>query len=77
MESGLFQVLKDLRYRLAQKEGVPPFVIFSNASLTDMAARRPRSVAEFLRVSGVGEVKARKYASDFLPAIGDYEARRQ
>ncbi|MFR1051659.1 MAG: DNA helicase RecQ [Lachnospirales bacterium] len=77
VESGLFQALKDLRYRLSQKEGVPPFVIFSNATLTDMAARRPRSVAEFLRVSGVGEVKARKYASAFLLAIGDYEAERE
>lgn len=77
VESGLFQALKDLRYRLSQKEGVPPFVIFSNATLTDMAARRPRSVAEFLRVSGVGEVKARKYASAFLLVIGDYEAERE
>lgn len=75
VESGLFQALKDLRYRLSQKEGVPPFVIFSNATLTDMAARRPRSRAEFLRVSGVGEVKARKYAPAFLSAIQEYEAQ--
>lgn len=75
VESGLFQALKDLRYRLSQKEGVPPFVIFSNATLTDMAARRPRNVAEFLRVSGVGEKKAQKYASAFLTVIGDCEAR--
>ena len=70
-ESGLLQSLKDLRYRLAQKEGVPPFMIFSNATLTDMALKRPRSLADFLRVSGVGEVKARKYGTAFLLAIED------
>ena len=70
-ESGLLQSLKDLRYRLAQKEGVPPFMIFSNATLTDLALTRPRSLADFLRVSGVGEVKARKYGTAFLLAIED------
>ena len=68
-EERLFTTLKDLRYRLAQKEGVPPFVIFSNASLRDMAVRKPRSMAAFLQVSGVGETKARKYGPAFLPAI--------
>lgn len=69
---GLFQALKKLRYRLAQKENVPPFMIFSNATLTDMAAKQPRSLAEILEVSGVGEKKAEKYGSAFLLAIGEY-----
>ncbi|MDD5937655.1 MAG: HRDC domain-containing protein, partial [Clostridiales bacterium] len=76
-EERLFTTLKDLRYRLAQKEGVPPFVIFSNASLRDMAVRKPRSMAAFLQVSGVGETKARKYGPAFLPAIqGQEESAR-
>ncbi|MCI9263483.1 MAG: DNA helicase RecQ [Oscillospiraceae bacterium] len=71
-EEDLFQALKKLRYRLAQKENVPPFMIFSNATLTDMAAKQPRSLAELLEVSGVGEKKAEKYGAAFLLAIGEY-----
>ena len=71
-EDGLFQTLKKLRYRLAQKENVPPFMIFSNATLTDMAAKQPRSLSEILEVSGVGEKKADKYGTAFLLAIEEY-----
>lgn len=69
----LFQTLKRLRYRLAQKENVPPFLIFSNATLTDMVAKRPRNMVDILEVSGVGEVKAEKYGAAFLLAIAEYE----
>ena len=75
-EEGLFQALKKLRYRLAQKENVPPFMIFSNATLADMAAKQPRSLAEILEVSGVGEKKAEKYGAAFLLAIGEYLDRQ-
>ena len=68
-EDGLFQMLRDLRMQLAQKEGVPAYIVFSNAALLDMAARRPRSMAEFLAVSGVGQVKARRYGAQFLRAF--------
>lgn len=47
-------------------------MIFSNATLTDMAAKQPRSLAELLEVSGVGEKKAEKYGAAFLLAIGEY-----
>ncbi len=70
---GLFQALKKLRYRLAQKENVPPFMVFSNATLMDMAAKRPQSLADMLRVSGVGEKKADKYGTAFLLAIEECE----
>lgn len=73
----LFQSLKRLRYRLAQKENIPPFLIFSNATLTDMVAKRPRSMAEILGVSGVGEVKAEKYGAAFLLAIAEYEEKEE
>ena len=54
---------------LARQEGVPPYIIFSNAALADMAARVPRTPEEFLEVSGVGQVKARRYGSAFLAVI--------
>ena len=74
VDGGLLAALKVERYRLAQKEGVPAYIIFSNAALTDMAARMPRSMEEFLEVSGVGEKKAARYGEDFLSAIAAYEA---
>jgi len=48
---------------------VPVYIVFSNATLADMAARQPRSPAEFLRVTGVGEVKAARYGQVFLEEI--------
>ena len=51
------------------------YVVFSNAALADMAARRPRSLAEFLEVSGVGEVKAQRYGEAFLQTIRAFEER--
>ena len=49
--------------------GVPLYVIFSNATLADMARRRPTDLEGFLEVSGVGEVKARKYGKAFLRTL--------
>lgn len=68
----LFEILRELRGRLAKLEGVPAFMIFSNATLTDMAAKHPVTVSQFKTVSGVGEVKASKYAAPFLKAIRNY-----
>ena len=73
VESGLLSALKAARARLAQKENVPAYIVFSNASLADMAAKAPRTMAEFLTVSGVGEVKAARYGKAFLTAISQYE----
>ena len=74
VDDGLFQALRALRFQLAQKESVPAYVVFSNATLTDMAARRPATPEEFLQVSGVGEAKARKYAKPFLAEIAAWRA---
>ncbi|MBQ7322320.1 MAG: DNA helicase RecQ [Clostridia bacterium] len=68
----LYGVLKRLRMELSLMEKVPPYVIFSNASLADMATRRPRTYEEFLEISGVGEVKAARYGDVFLSAITEY-----
>ena len=65
----LFDALKALRKRLAQNDRVPPYVIFSNATLTEMAAKKPSTMLEFLDISGVGQVKAEKYGVVFLSEI--------
>ena len=64
--------LKQTRRDLAEREGVPLYVIFSNATLADMAARQPSSEYELLSVRGVGDAKARRYGKDFLAVIRKY-----
>lgn len=68
-DEGLFAALKALRFKLAREENLPAYIIFSNAALSDMAAKQPRSMSEFLQVSGVGEIKAARYGKAFLEAI--------
>lgn len=67
--SGLFETLRALRKTIAAEEHVPPFVIFSDATLEDMAARRPQTLAEMGEVRGVGAFKLRKYGPRFLEAV--------
>ena len=71
-DEGLFAALKATRMRLAQQEGVPAYIVFSNACLLDMAAKAPRTMPEFLEVSGVGAVKAARYGEAFLATIAGY-----
>src|SRR5439155_1574359 len=68
-DRALFEALRVLRRSLAQDRGVPPYLVFSDVSLRDMARRRPRTSAEFLEVKGVGEWKAEEYGPPFLSAI--------
>ena len=68
----LYERLRLLRYRLAEEQGVPPYVIFSNVTLADMAAKKPRDSLELLDVAGVGEVKARRYGAAFLKEIENW-----
>lgn len=72
MDQDLFGRLRALRTALAQKAHVPPYVIFSNATLSDMAARQPITEFELLAVRGVGEAKARRYGGAFLEEIKRY-----
>ena len=72
-DEALFAELKQVRFRLARKAGVPAYVVFSNATLADMSARRPRSFGELLEVNGVGRKKAEKYGDAFLEAIAKFE----
>lgn len=73
-DDSLLAALKAERMRLAQAENVPAYVVFSNAALADMAARRPASLQEFLQVNGVGAVKASRYGKAFLRVIARWNA---
>ena len=68
-EAPLFLELRALRRRLAEEEGVPPYVIFSDATLHDMVEQRPATEAGLLQVRGVGRVKAERYGPAFLAVI--------
>lgn len=65
----LLETLKALRYHLAKEENVPAYIVFSNATLQDMAIKAPVTMEEFLGVSGVGKYKAERYGEAFLAAI--------
>ncbi|MFC4713369.1 DNA helicase RecQ [Planococcus dechangensis] len=69
----LFEELRIVRKSLADQAGVPPFVIFSDKSLQDMVARKPKDEHSFLEVSGVGANKLEKYGEQFLEAIRMHE----
>jgi len=72
----LFEVLRALRKELAQKNGVPPYIIFNDATLEEMAASRPKTEQEMLTISGVGEHKLNKYGRLFIQAIITYLAEK-
>lgn len=68
----LFEELRTLRLDIAKSEDVPPFMIFSDASLKDMTRVMPLDEERFLEVSGVGQVKLKKYGQVFLKALDAY-----
>lgn len=68
----LFQILRNERKRLADRPGVPPYVIFSDKTLVQMATRFPQTADSLLDIHGVGEVKYKKYGPGFLNIIRDY-----
>lgn len=68
----LFSLLKDLRKEISRKENLPPFVIFQDPSLEDMAIQYPVKQEELLQITGVGSGKAKKYGDPFLKLIRNY-----
>lgn len=68
----LLQMLKDLRKQEAKKLGVPPYIIFQDPSLDDMALKYPISMEELMNIHGVGEGKAKKYGEPFIQLIERY-----
>ena len=67
----LFEALRTLRTALAKEQGVPPYVIFPDRTLTAMAATRPANATELLDIPGVGAAKCERYGTAFLKAIRD------
>lgn len=68
-EENLFAKLRSLRTEIAREEKVPPYIVFSDKTLTHMCLLKPKNKAEMLNVSGVGEYKFEKYGEQFLACI--------
>jgi ATP-dependent DNA helicase RecQ len=68
-DSELWEALRACRKELADKQGVPPFHIFHDATLMEMVQYRPADKAEMLTINGVGEVKLERYADEFLQTL--------
>lgn len=71
----LFALLRQKRKELADREGVPPYVIFPDRTLVEMSTYYPQKRASLLRISGVGKVKLERYGSDFVLVIRGYCAK--
>jgi ATP-dependent DNA helicase RecQ len=69
VDRDLFDVLRDVRLRLARERGVPPYVIFHDTTLRDMVQRRPRTLVDLYDIYGVGVKKASDFGDAFLDAI--------
>jgi ATP-dependent DNA helicase RecQ len=72
IDDALLARLKEVRTGLAKEASVPAYVIFSDATLRDMCARRPATAAQFLEVSGIGEIKLKRYGEIFMEAIRSF-----
>ena len=73
----LFSMLKDLRKKVAKQHGLPPFVIFQDPSLEDMAVQYPITFEEMQNITGVGVGKARKFGEEFIRLIKAYVEEKE
>jgi ATP-dependent DNA helicase RecQ len=71
-DQDLFVLLKEKRMELAQDQGIPPYIIFADTTLIEMAYYYPQSKEGFLNIHGVGRAKASKYGDDFIGVIKSY-----
>ena len=76
-DRGLFEKLRAKRLALAKAQSVPPYVIFHDKTLTEMAARRPRTLLELATIPGAGAVKLARYGEAFLSVINSDAAREE
>ena len=72
LDDGLFQKLRRVRERLAAREHMPAYIVFSDATLREMCTKRPTDEEELLAISGVGRHKLEKYGAAFLEALAEY-----
>ena len=73
----LFAMLKDLRKKVAKQHGLPPFIIFQDPSLEDMAVQYPITIEEMQNITGVGVGKARKFGEEFIKLIKAYVEEKE
>ncbi len=76
VDTALFDRLREVRKKLANRAGVPAFVVFSDATLRSMCRELPTSQKAFLAISGVSNAKCQRYAGDFLPVIRQYRKEK-
>ncbi|MBQ9267406.1 MAG: DNA helicase RecQ [Clostridia bacterium] len=76
VDGALFEVLRVLRLKIARENNIPPFIVFADTTLKQMAAFCPKTREEMLKISGVGEVKFEKYGEDFMRAIKEYSEEK-
>ena len=74
-DTALMQKLRELRTKQASILGVPAYVVFTDASLREMSVKKPRTMQEFLGISGVGSMKAQRYGRMFIAAVEEYLAQ--
>lgn len=72
IDVGLWEALRECRRQLAEEQGVPPYVVFHDATLREMCVVRPTMLEQFGKLTGVGERKRDKYGEIFISAIGSY-----
>ncbi len=77
VDEELFSILKDLRKKISKLKDVPPFVIFQDPSLEDMAIQYPVSIDELQNISGVGAGKAQRYGQEFVDLIKTYVEEKE
>jgi ATP-dependent DNA helicase RecQ len=77
LDTELFNILKDLRKKIAKKHSLPPFVIFQDPSLQEMATQYPVSIEELQACVGVGAGKAKRYGKDFVELIKQYVEEKE
>ena len=72
----LWEALRERRRELAEDQGVPPYVIFHDRTLQEMCVALPQNLAQFGRLTGVGERKLDKYGADFIQVIENHLAEQ-
>ncbi len=72
MDKELFEALRGLRTTIASEQGVPPYVIFADVSLIEMARKRPQTNDTFRYINGVGDVKLERYGKQFMSVIAEH-----
>jgi ATP-dependent DNA helicase RecQ len=77
VDEELFKILKDLRKKISRQKQVPPFVIFQDPSLEDMAIQYPTNFEELQNISGVGIGKAKRYGQEFVDLIKKYVEEKE